>query len=154
MGRSKIKGLDELRRKFRRLPIEQRRQLHKALRKNAEELTSMQRRIAPVQSGSRLKKSVRFKFFDPLKVEISAGDQRNKGVIHARFVEFGTKPGKMGRRISLRDKKGEKRVQERNHPGTRPDPFFYPAYRSMKRRLKSRLTRAVNKAAKAVGVKK
>ena len=152
---SKIKGLTDLNRKLALLPITQKKLVHKALRKNAEEVTAMQKRLVPVRATGRkrgaLKRSIRFKFFDPLKMEMSAGDQRKRGVFYARFVEFGTRPGKRGRKITV---SGRKRKQLRTHPGTRAQPFFFPAYRSLRKRVRSRLTRSITKAAREVAAKK
>jgi hypothetical protein len=36
------------------------------------------------------------------------------------------------------------------HPGTAAQPFFYPSYRALKKRAKSRMSRAAKKAAQRV----
>jgi hypothetical protein len=36
------------------------------------------------------------------------------------------------------------------HRGARAQPFFYPAYRALKKRVKSRLSRGASKAAKKI----
>lgn len=148
-----IKGLTNLNRKFAQLPIAQKRHIHNALLKNAQELTSLQRRLVPIRKSGRgggLRRSIKHRFLDPLKMEISAGDKKKGGVFYVRFVEFGTRPGKRGRRLTIG---GRKRQQYRNHLGTKAQPFFYPAYRSLRRRLRSRLTRATTKAAREVAAR-
>lgn len=58
---------------------------------------------------------------------------------YARMIEFGTAPHLNGGRFA-----GSK------HPGTAAQPFFFPAFRANRRRAKSRVSRAINKAAKKV----
>jgi HK97 gp10 family phage protein len=60
-----------------------------------------------------------------LRVTVYAGNER---AFYARWVEFGTVK-MVGR------------------------PFFFPAYRAVRRRVRGRLTRATRKAAKAIAGK-
>ena len=57
----------------------------------------------------------------------------------ARLVEFGTKRHR---------NKGK--FAGSWHPGTRAQPFFWPAYRIERKRIKARMGRAIGKAARAV----
>ncbi|MEN2980864.1 HK97 gp10 family phage protein [Tistrella bauzanensis] len=103
-----------------------------------------------------------------LAVEVYAGDRSKRGVYYARWVEYGTKPGVRKRSVtysqgtggsglSLRSTAsgGRKRTRRvyRTHPGTRPNPFFFPAYRALRRRMQARLTRAMTKAIKREAAK-
>jgi HK97 gp10 family phage protein len=128
-----------------------RKAMREALRKNAEELSDMQRRMAPVASGD-LKRSIGYTFGDyraananvrgvggggagdpDLTVTVHAGDEK---AFYAAFIEFGTKgPYKVGGKFA-----------GAMHPGITAQPFFYPSYRALKRRMKSRLTRSGRKA--------
>lgn len=98
-----------------------------------------------------------------LAVEVFAGDRERTGAYYARWVEYGTaagvrkrsrsySQGKGGPGLNLRSTAsgGKKRTRKvyRTHPGTRAQPFFWPAYRALKRRMQSRLTRAMTKAIK------
>lgn len=149
---SKIEGRARLLAKMAALPAEVRSAIKQALAEGADEITDMQRRLAPVKSGE-LRDSIKQTWGggrerysslnatggagDPdLTVRISAG---NSKVRYAHFVEFGTRPHVNGGKFA-----------GTLHPGARAKPFFYPAYRALKRRVKSRITRATTKAAKKV----
>jgi HK97 gp10 family phage protein len=145
---------------MRALPAEVRSAIKQALAEGADEITDLQKRLAPVSAtGSHgnppgaLRDSIkqtwggereRFSSLsgvagagDPdLTVRISAG---NSAVRYAHLVEFGTRPHPQGGMFKGTD-----------HPGTAAQPFFYPAYRALRRRVKSRISRATNKAAKKV----
>ncbi len=128
--------------------------MREALEISAKEITDMQKRLAPVDSGD-LQRSIGYTFgfykaenanvrgvsesaggADPdLSVTIHAGDAK---AYYAAFLEFGTQgPYQIGGRFA-----------GTTHPGTTAQPFFYPAYRSLKQRAKSRLTRAMRKGIK------
>lgn len=66
----------------------------------------------------------------PGSYAVSAGD---KGVRTAHLVEFGTKPHIAGGKFA-----------GAQHPGSAPQPFFWPAYRATKRKHKGRVSRAIN----------
>lgn len=149
------------------LPAQVRSQLKQALARNADELTEMQKRLVPVgpPSGQGRKAGLQAGALrdsivqtwggaapayasvkgsagegDPdLSVTISAG---NAKVRYAHLVEFPTAPHKVGGKF-----KGAQ------HPGTPGTPFFYPPYRALKRKMKSRMTRAAKKAARNVAGK-
>jgi HK97 gp10 family phage protein len=128
--------------------------MRKALAQNAAEITEMQKRLAPVDSGD-LRDSIGFTFGkyraananvrgvaggdgagDPdLSVTIHAGDEK---AFYAAFLEFGAAgPWQVGGRFA-----------GATHPGFSAEPYFYPAWRALRRRSKSRLTRAMRKAIK------
>lgn len=129
---------ERARAKFRRLPASVRKNVEAALEQNAEELTQAIKRRAPVQkiNGGELRDTVRWakgaaksktrdQGADPdLTVRVTEGDAK-KG-FYAGMVEFGT-------------------------VNSAPQPHFFPTWRAMKRRLKGRLSRAVNKAIKEAG---
>lgn len=137
------------------IPPKVRQEVGKATQKGADEITAMQKRLAPVRTGA-LRNSIRnvrgtytpdnpnVRGFggprkgDPdLTVHLVAG---NAKAWYAALVEFGTKPHlNKGRFAGTR------------HPGTTAQPYFYPAYRSLKRRYKARVTRAMRKALKDTG---
>lgn len=160
-----MQNRERLLRKMAALPTAVRSALKQALAQGADELTEMQKRLAPVgpPSGAQKKKgakpgalrdSIKQTWGDSkvsyaslkgkggvagdpdLTVTITAG---NSAVRYAHLVEFPTAPHKVGGKF-----KGAQ------HPGTQAQPFFYPAYRALRRRIKSRVTRAAKKAAKSV----
>jgi HK97 gp10 family phage protein len=125
--------------------------MRRALEQNAAEITAMQKRLAPVDSGD-LRNSIGYTFGtyraananvrgvaagtggDPdLSVTIHAGDAK---AFYARFLEFGASgPWAISGRF-----------EGATHPGYAAEPYFYPAWRALGRRSKTRLTRAMRKA--------
>lgn len=137
------------------LPTEVRSSIKQAIVQGANEITDMQKRLAPVKSGD-LRNSIKQTWGggreryssltagtgkgDPdLTVRISAG---NAKVRYAHLVEFGASPHIAGGRF-----KGAQ------HPGAAAQPFFYPAYRALRKKVKSLIGRATTKAAKRVAAK-
>lgn len=152
---TKIEGRERLLAKMKALPTEVRSAIKQALAEGADEIQEMQKRLVPVSSGD-LRDSivqtwgggkVRYSSLsassevgDPdLSVRISAG---NSKVRYAHLVEFGTAP-----HVNAGKFAGS------HNPGTTAQPFFFPAYRALRKRVKSRITRATNKAAKKVAGK-
>lgn len=148
------------------LPEEVRKEIAAAIRTSADEIVALQKSLAPEDSGD-LKRSIRAvrgtytpensnvrgmsasSGGDPeLTVHIVAGDDK---AWYARLVEFGTKPHEIRpkRPGGLLNIYG-RLVESVNHPGASPHPFFYPGFRALRRRAKSRITRATKKAAKKV----
>lgn len=107
-----------------------------AMEKGAQELVEMMKRLAPVRSGD-LRDSIGWNWnaapegsvviaeSSPdsrgLKIVVYAGDEV---AFYARFIEFGTKSAPA-------------------------HPYFFPAYRAMRKRIKSRITREMKKAIRA-----
>lgn len=168
-----VKGLDRLRRQLQALPKAQIAAARAALEQGAQEMATAIARAAPADRGDlsasigwahagQAPKTSATQAIRPdaserrellgaagLSVEVYAG---NNTAFYARWVEFGTAPGKIGERTGARnsDVKQAKngRKVARTHPGTRAQPFFYPTVRALKKRMKSRMVRNANKAAK------
>jgi HK97 gp10 family phage protein len=151
-----IKGREKLLAKMKALPPQVRSALKQALALGADEITDMQKRLVTVKSGdlrdsivqtwgggkvkySSLSGSVGEAGDPDLSVRISAG---NTKVRYAHLVEFGTAPHVNGGKFA-----------GSQHPGAAAKRFFFPAYRALRKRVKSRITRATNKAAKQVAGK-
>jgi HK97 gp10 family phage protein len=151
---AKIEGLERLKKRFDRLPANVFDEVGKAIETGANEIADMQKRLAPVRTGA-LRDSIavsldgkppRYAAFRPKKgrnavapeagvtAVITAG---NPEVRYAHLVEFGTAPHVVGGKF-----KGAE------HPGARAEPFFYPAYRVLKRRVRGRISRAFSKGVK------
>ncbi len=150
-----FEGKDRMLKRFAAIQGKPRAAIREALRQGAEELVAMQKRFAPVDSGD-LQMSIRYTFGyyapdnanvrgvgtsgagDPdLTVHVHAGDAK---AWYARIVEFGTRNqrvvdnyfGHRGVKVSV---------------GALPaNPFFYGPYRVLKKRIKSRVSRATRKA--------
>lgn len=130
----KIQNRDRLRRKILSLPAFVRQELGAALQKSGDEITSIQKTLAPEEDGT-LKGTIRNTYDESdLRVTMTAGGPETTKPIreglsadydYALAQEFGTK----------------------EMPA---NPFFFPGYRLGKKRAKSRITRGINKAAKRV----
>lgn len=149
----KISGRSALLRKLATLPEAARQEIGKAIKTSADEIVSAQKRQAPKRTGALAASIVAStganvpkyasvgltgsgQAGDPdLTVVISAGNTR---VRYAHLVEFGTAP---------HENKGL--FEGSQHPGAKPAPFFYPVYRAYRKRVKSRITRATRKSARA-----
>jgi HK97 gp10 family phage protein len=66
----------------------------------------------------------------------------NSKVRYPHLVEYGTRPHV-----------NQGKFPGTHHPGTRPQPFFWPSFRLLRRRFRARMTRAINKAIKKAAVK-
>lgn len=159
---SHMRNRERLLKKMAALPAAVRSAIRQALAESADEIVAMQKRLAPVSKNGNhgnppgaLRDSITQTWGargpayatlgagasgDPdLTVRITAGNTR---VRYAHLVEFGAKPHTAGGRF-----KGAQ------HPGAPAQPFFYPPYRALRRRAKSRINRAVRKAAREVAAK-
>ena len=154
MTKSRFKGRQALKRKFQELPAAVVEAAREGLAAGAQDIVDMQKRLAPVDRGD-LRDSIAWRFGDdanqikhafgagrltkkrnPVSVRITAGNAR---VRTAHLVEFGTAPHTVGGIFA-----------GAQHPGTKPQPFFYPAYRARKKAAAAKVKRAVNRAAKKV----
>lgn len=150
----KTSGRSALLRKLALLPQAAREEIGKAISQSAEEIAAAQRRLAPKKTGA-LERSIvvtrggavpkyasvgragTTQKGDPdLTVIVSAG---NSQVRYAHLVEWGSAP---------HENKGL--FEGSQHPGTKPVGFFFPVYRAYRKRVKSRMTRATKKAARAI----
>ncbi|ACL59164.1 HK97-gp10 family putative phage morphogenesis protein [Methylobacterium nodulans] len=151
-----IRNRERLLQKMRALPDKVRAAVGPAIAQGADEIVALQKRLAPVKSGA-LRKSIRAVkgtytpenanvrgvggpgglVGDPdLSVHVVAGDAT---AWYARLVEFGTAP-----HIN------QGRFAGTQNPGARAEPYFYPAYRALKKRTTARIVRAGRKAAKDI----
>lgn len=151
---TKIQGLDRLNRKLKSFPDAAREEIAKAMEQSANEVVALAKSLAPVDDGD-LQMSISWTWGDAPKGSMVLGKVKSKGAgagnlqitvfagggdaFYARFVEFGTAPHLNGGRFA-----------GSQHPGTGAKPFFYPAYRAVRKRVKGRVTRAVNKSAKRI----
>jgi len=147
-----IQGLDRLKRKLRTFPATVEAEIRAAMEVSANEVVALAKSLVPRDTGA-LAESIGWTWGDAPKgsmtlgkvggtgnlvITIYAGDDK---AFWARWVEFGTSPHTNAGMFAGSE-----------NPGTRAQPFFYPAYRAVRRRVKGRVTRAVNKAAKRIAV--
>lgn len=114
--------------KLSRIKPEIARELAPVVEANARQVHEIQLRLVPIddrEGGGDLRDSLAYYAvpgFQGLKWRITAGDEK---AFYARMVEFGT-------------------------PRNTASPFFYPAYRAVRRALKSRMSRAIRKVIKRI----
>ncbi|TWH01447.1 HK97 gp10 family phage protein [Ochrobactrum sp. J50] len=136
---AKVIGLPKLRKKLEALVSVGRDEIRRAMETSADEIVALAKNLVPVDKGD-LKDSIGWTWGKAPKGAMTLGKVQSDGVdseftitiyagnseaYYARWVEFGTQ--KMG-----------------------AQPYFYPSYRALRRRSKSRVTRAVTKAIKKV----
>ena len=130
----KIQNRDRLRRKIKALPQLVREELRAALQKSGDEITAIQKTLVPEDDGV-LKSTIRNDYEpEDLRVVLTAGGPAT------------TKPIREG----LSPDYDYALAQEFGTQGMPANPFFFPGYRLGKKRAKSRITRAINKAAKRI----
>lgn len=164
---AKVLNRERLRKKLSGLPEDIRSMIVPAMSKGAQSIVDFAIHLAPVDKGA-LRNSIDWCFGNPpssarlssikknkpsltekdLVVSVFAGNDR---AFYARWVEFGTQPSTKGGRVpDNRKGGGATRKSYRTHPGTKAQPFFYPAYRAYKgtvsRSIKSATSRAIAKA--------
>jgi HK97 gp10 family phage protein len=134
-----VLGADKLKRQMRAMPALAKQQIAKAMEQSAQEIADLARALAPVDDGA-LRASIGWSWHGApegsmtlgsvktsgrgagnLAIVVYAGDDR---AFYARWVEFGTSQGGPAQ------------------------PFFYPAYRALRKRVRGRVSRAIRNAAR------
>lgn len=143
-------GLKRWEQRLKNVPQKVRARVREAIVQGADEIVTAQKRFAPVKTG-KLRDSItatiggqapKYSQFGrmggkgdaDLTAAITVG---NSEVRYAHLVEFGSAPHIAGGKFKGAD-----------HPGTTAQPFFYTGYRMVRRKVKSRITRAVSKGIK------
>lgn len=116
-----VEGMDRLNRRFRDLPNRTGRLIHDALDKGAGEVAATAKTLAPVDSGE-LRDSIEHTIA-PMAMDKGAVAIVKTDLFYSRFVEFGSQ-------------------------GRPAQPFFFPAYFLLRKRVTRRIRRAIKKAAK------
>lgn len=154
-----VKGINDLNKKVAQIPKRIEVAARRAMEKGAEELVEMMKRLVPKDSGD-LRDSIGWTWgnapagakviaqSDPdergLKITVYAGNER---AYYAAWVEFGTAPHNVAKGGGNKSFKGA----ATGHPGSRAQPFFFPSYRSLRKRIQSRIKRETRKSMKFVG---
>lgn len=154
-----VKGINDLNKKVAQIPKRIEKAARGAMEKGAQELVDMMKRLVPKDSGD-LRDSIGWTWgnapagakviaqSDPnergLRITVYAGNER---AYYAAWVEFGTAPHNVAKGGGNKSFKGTATA----HPGSRAQPFFFPSYRSLRKRIQSRIKRETRKAMKFVG---
>ncbi|MGF7005800.1 HK97-gp10 family putative phage morphogenesis protein [Aminobacter sp. BE322] len=160
-----VQGIAQLTRKLTvTMPAKVEAATRAAMEKGADELVAMMKRLAPVlkepdrrRRPGELRDSIGWTWGDApkgaivlaeskadsrgLKITVFAGNEK---AYYARWVEFGVAQQQAGQKVT--DKSGRTRKSRRTTKGGAAQPFFFPSYRAMRKRIKSRITRAMKKA--------
>lgn len=178
MAKVTISGLDKLNRKLIQLPHRAEKEIKLAMEAGAQDVVNMAKALVPVGQSSgvnssnnpgALRDSIGWTWGNKapkgsiklgsignssgrrpgdLVITIFAG---NDEAFYARWVEFGTKShGIDAVNAPVMGRAGVNFGTHVNHPGAVATPFFFPAYRAMKKRIKGRMARAINKSARDV----
>lgn len=161
-----IIGLDRLNKKLKKLPEQAEKRIKEAMEQGANEIVAMMKSLAPEVSGD-LRDSIGWTWGERPKYSqalatVKSSDGKlaltiyagNSKVRYAHLVEFGTaahdiygkRQGFLGRRKAMgKDGRFGTHVK---HPGATAKPFFFVSWRALRRRTKSRITRAITKSAK------
>lgn len=150
-------GLSRFQKRMRDLPRAMKTEVEKALAKSAQEIVDLAKSLCPVDEGA-LRDSIGWTFgtapegarmvaqsapIEGLTVTVYAG---NDEAFYARWVEMGTQAGIFGQRVASQSRRSGRRKSYRTHSGTAAQPFFFPAYRLLKKRSQGRIRRAIGKA--------
>lgn len=133
MAKIQVRGLKGLAAAFQRAPGIVSERVDKAIAKNAKEMVSTAKTMAPRDTGE-LEASIGARPIDSGWAVEATAEQ-------AAFVEFGTPPHIAGGKFE-----GAK------HPGQRATPFFFVSYRALRKRFKGRNRRAVKIAISEAGL--
>lgn len=147
----KVLGLEKLNRKLKKLPAAAEKRIKEAMEVGANEIVALMKSLVAVDSGE-LRDSIGWTWGDAPKFSqkiatVKSADGKmvitiyagNSKVRYAHLVEFSTRAHQNAGQFA-----------GTQHPGTSAQPFFFVSYRALRRRTKSRITRAITKSAKEV----
>lgn len=159
-----VKGVADLNKKVAAIPKRVEAKARIAMEKGADELVAMMKRLVPVDDGD-LRDSIGWTWGSApkgsvvlaeteadsrgLKITVYAGNEK---AYYARWVEFGTAPHNVAKGGgTVAGKKDFASGGGTGHPGSRARPFFFPAWRALRKRIRARIRRETAKAFKFVG---
>lgn len=142
MAKKYLEGVETVSRAFRHLERGSVEALTKALNRSGADIANTARAIAP-EDGGALKRSIGHEIHAApslrgagVQVTAYAGDS---DAFYARWVEFGAPAHVVGGFLA-----------GAQHPGVRPRPFFFPAYLSVRKRVRGRIRRAMRALGKEI----
>jgi len=140
--RQNVLGLANVLRVFKDLPKENLKRITNSLNQGADEFVARAKSIAaesdPIAGQEHFKDTIR-------KTGIRVRGDGNAAQI---FMLAGKGDGGETDDAAFRSEYG--RAQDDKHPGHRPQPSFFPTYHSLRKRIRGRVAREVNRAARAV----
>lgn len=164
-----LTGMETVRKVFRRLPEENLKRITNALNQGADDIAGTAKQIVPVQTGE-LRDAIEVERAtavtrtpgrssriisnqsNPNTIQVRIGvfpQEAGDPGFYAAWVEFGTPPRQAGVRRS-RGKKKKSIVDSDTNKGTSARPFLFPAFWVNRKRVRNRIAREINRAAKAV----
>ena len=129
---SRVIGVASLEKKLKALGPLTRKEIKVVIQKSADEMVAFARSLAPVDTGALRESIHSAPGRHDLAIEVMAGGAATTKAARAGFGEYD---------YSLGTEWGNSEVDAQ--------PFFWPSYRSVKKRANTRTKRAVNKAARA-----
>lgn len=148
---AKILRLKELQRKLDRLPGKVKARIREAMEQGANEIVEMAKSLVPDDTGA-LRDSIGWTYgrapkgaMTLGKVEATGGDLTitiyagNSEAFYARWVEFGTSQHTAGGKFA-----------GSTIPAIPASPYFYVSFRTLRRKVKARISRGITRAAKEV----
>lgn len=160
--RAKFVGREVLTEKLRKLVPNAEKEYAQAIETSAKELANSIRSRAPRDSGEYVASINADKLSNRTgksQVGIQQTKDQNAWGIYAnyiwRFIEYGTKShiikAKNAKRLFWRTDAGNSATAAQvSHPGQAAQPHIFPTYRAMRKRIRSRVARSINKAVRAV----
>lgn len=142
MPTARVRGVEQLQRKLFALPQAVRDEIKKAMEEGAKEIVAMAQRLVPIGDTGNLRASIGWTWgaapggsitLAQGRSQAAGGDKLtiyagNDQAFYVRWVEFG----------SVRQA---------------AQPFFYPSYRALRSKMRSRTNRAIRTAARRVAAK-
>lgn len=154
-----VRGINDLSKKVAQIPKRIENAVKPAMEKGAQELVDMMKRLVPVDDGD-LRDSIGWTWGNAPKgakvIAQSDADSRglritvyagNEKAYYAAWVEFGTAPHNVAQGGGNKSFSGDATM----HPGSRAQPFFFPSYRALRKRIQARIKRETRKAMKFQG---
>ncbi|OAM77699.1 HK97-gp10 family putative phage morphogenesis protein [Devosia elaeis] len=129
----KVQGLDRLQKKLRRMPEQAKTDIRKALNQSADEMVDMAKSLAPREDGTLQNSIQKEDGRHELSINVVAGGPETTTSVDGGAYEYD---------YALAQEFGTSKMK--------PTPFFFPAYRAIRKRIRGRVSRATTKAAKQV----
>ncbi len=147
---AKIEGRERLKRKFQAMPGVVKQEIEKAIRTSAAELVGMQKRLAPVDKGA-LVNSIRFTIEEGAEFRAivqAGGTEETRREVRKGSGEF-TDEAILAEWGSPEHEAAGK-FKGATIPAQKPRKFFFPAYRALRKRIRSRISRSITTGIKKV----
>lgn len=140
---AKVEGMEAMRRAFDMFFADSQKEIMAALEKGGQEIADRARQAAPksdpIAGETHIKDSI--KVSPPFLIARRAGRRKSVAVV------VSAARSKEDQEAAYRAEFG-RRPDDRGHPGHQRQPFMFPAYWSVRKRVRDRVARAINKAAK------